>query len=291
MILARMITLEEADKFDKLLQGENVTICQKVNPDADCVMPEIKYNKELAKYAPHKIEELENNQANTRDANAFFMLGEDLQETLHNLAICANQPQSEDAVNGVNIGRDSFFARGAVAIYVFEVPDEEFQTWIHRGLAGVNDANENYEVDGAKIELQEAVLGDIAIKEAVSKGFLTHFGQSHKVFEVAGLSAMQFDPNNVFDRSFVPLSPVGMEASQEAISTTTNVSDSPYTDSELSTMYSQIMSANLTESVRVQLLETLEFANTTDQSDRQFVMSSIQETIDTFVNGIEDFTN
>ena len=291
MILARMITIEEADKFDKLLQGEDVTICQKVNPDADCVMPEIKYSEELAKYAPHKIEELENNQTTTREANAFFMLGDDLQETLHNLAICANQPQSEDAVNGVNINRDSFFARGAVAVYVFEVPDEDFQSWLYRGLAGVNEANENYEVDGARIELQEAVLGDIAIKEAVSKGYLTHFGQSHKVYEAAGLSDIQFDPNNVFDRSFVPQNPVGMLSSQSREVSNTNSNDCPYTDPVLIKMYNQIVSAKINKAEKNDLLQSLSFLEMLSAEDRQFMITSIQETIDAHISGVEDFTN
>ena len=289
MILARMITLEEADKFDKLLQGEDVTICQEVNPDADCVMPEIKYSEELAKYAPHKVDELEHNQEATRNANAFFMLGDDLQETLHNLAICANQPQSEDAVNGVNINRDSFFARGAVAIYVFEVPDEDFQSWLYRGLAGVNEANENYETrDGAKIELQEAVLGDIAIKEAITKGYLTHFGQSHKVYEAAGLSASQFDPNNVFDRSFVPQNPVGMEHTQTT--STVENTNCPYTDPTLIKMYNQIVSASISKSQKAELLETLEYLKNLDAEAREFTLPSIQETIDAYTIGMDDFT-
>ena len=281
--LVRMMTLDGAAAFEEAISGKDVAICEDVNYEAAYTPIEISYNEKVARVSSVVREKLENNRASTQKAHVYFMYSDDLHEALDNLATCALQPRSEEAVRRIEEGKPQegdFFANGAVAICVLEVPEERFQQWIESGLAGKNDGNESYEtVDGGKVSLPEAVLGDIAIKECIANGYLTRFGQSHKVYESVGLTAEDFDPYDVFDRSFESEMSVGIDENVDSNVAETSSSSNPYAGTLLEKTYKAIVMADLDWDERSRLLESLEFIATCNKEDQKFMLESIEESL------------
>lgn len=276
-----MMTLQDAERFEMALQGQDVKICQDVNCGAGYEPIEFEYSEVLASINPAVRQKLEENKAEAERAHAYFMYGEDLHEAMNNLSICALQPQSEDALERIQEGvpvREDFLARNFVAICIFEVPEEEFNNWRDQGLLATQEGNENYEtLDGERVELSEAVLGDVAIKRAIESGYLKYFGQSHEVYKAVGLDEKDFDPYNVFDRSFVTQSAVGInilnsEKNSDAL-------DNPYRGTELEGVYMQIVNADISKFDKQSLIDTLEYTKSLPVSDRALVVDSIHDTL------------
>ena len=281
IVLARMMTLAGAEAFERAIKGESVRICPDVNFDAGYEHIRFTYKEAMANVNPQVREQLEINRQEAERSHIYFMYGSDLHETMRNLAICALQPQSEDALKRIeqNIpNREDFLARNFVCVAVFLVPEEEFQAWIDKGLAATCDANENYEtLEGERVELPEAVLGEKAIQEAIKNGYITYFGQSHKVFNAVGLGERVFDPFDVFDRSFVPNNSIGLEL-VVARENNRNIIN-PYKGTDLEGLYLQIISLNLDAIKEQQVMETLAFANEQTGENRKLAIEAVKDLI------------
>ena len=300
--LVRMITLQELERMEEQFQGKTPTMFVPVSDTTMAKTPDINFDKQYAQEHPEELPTLKQNVIELKKSHAYFMVGSSNEEAMNSIIICAHQPQSEDAAEGKNITKKSYFARGAVALCVYEVPDEVYDLWEKRALIKTNDKNENYvNLDGTQTELDEVIVGNIVFPELFK--YLKAFGPYAEVCDSLGFTPKEYDPTGVLsestiDSEYFTVHPHNMQNTGIATEHTESFTDwvtakhqpqsqtgktqidTPYTDPELSKMYIAITSAKISKSEKADLLAYLEMANTNDIETRELVLSSIAESLD-----------
>lgn len=312
MVFGRMCGEAESENNDRYLGGENCSLVVETNENGAQIIPSFISDKELEDLPQEERIKIQANREKSLRAFRYLFHGKDIETVFNAMRVCAHQPQNEATMNGGPSDPKDLWAgaNDIKTIIIFEVPDELLQDWYKNGSLGFTEENETY-LDPADENFSYTTLAecgagetlwyslmDIA-REQLRSGTIQsegtqptclYFGAYSEAASYFGLESDYLDKYNVFNGNFYPENSIGYQSSKKQ-SADKGKTSCPYTDPQLKEMYFSILLSKLSSDKKKELFETLEFANMADASDKQFVLSSIQETIDTLVNGTDDFTS
>jgi hypothetical protein len=237
--LGRIVKIEGAEALENALQGKSGQIGPTVSLDNVPYEPiAVNPNYSMAT-SPAVREMLTINKEQTDAVHSHFMFGDDIDTVMDNLATLSIQPTSEDAIERIADEcpeQDDFFARDMVAAYIMRVPEETFQGWIDAGMAATREDKYYETLHGEQVLIPEAILGDKAIRAAITNKQIIAFDEVHKVFDMTGHN---YDPYDVFPRDFK--SAMAIKYKEPTVETVVDGSNKYSAYPELAQAYRQII--------------------------------------------------
>ena len=183
--LGRLYTEESAERFSEAMEGgldpigeintggSNTLSSVAVVPDLDSL------GSDVARDAARK------NAENTMNRHSFFFRGDSLDAIQDAITILSKEPRDMEGFNNVDRGVESIndcFAADRTHVCLIRVRSDTFDWMCRMGLIGLGSCE--YGRDFERVELDEAILGDDAIRRIIAgEGEIIAFDSPQVVYE------------------------------------------------------------------------------------------------------------